>query len=219
MGSHQGPLWQRVRIGLFLTFHLSLLQHLGPFLFYVVDKLLSFFHLLQLLCLMLWCYLCCSGIKSCLLTVSYSEWGKRKYTFKILFFHSSWMHLTWLFWEYTFLCSKMLYPRYISVLVCTQIYIHQCVSNENSLSPCRVSQGYPEELTNIIKGGVFAGLTGLMYGGLPAARHARQRYIQSSQAEIYTSRVDAVVSGRTEWKINWSYKCVTTERCVNVISV
>lgn len=57
-----------------------------------------------------------------------------------------------------------------------------------------MTQRYPEELTNVIKSGVVAALLGLIYGGLPAARHARQRYIQTSQAEIYTSRVDAVVS-------------------------
>lgn len=63
------------------------------------------------------------------------------------------------------------------------------------LSPCSPTQRYPEELTNVIKSGVVAALAGLIYGGLPAARHARQKYIQVSQAEIYTSRVDAVVSG------------------------
>lgn len=61
------------------------------------------------------------------------------------------------------------------------------------MSPSSVSQRYPEELTNVIKSGLFAGLAGLIYGGVPAARHARLRYIQNSQAEIYTSRVDAVV--------------------------
>lgn len=45
----------------------------------------------------------------------------------------------------------------------------------------------------MVKSGVVAALAGFVYGGLPAARQARQRYIQISQAEIYTSRVDAVV--------------------------
>lgn len=62
------------------------------------------------------------------------------------------------------------------------------------LFSCSVTQRYPEEVTNVIKAGVVAALAGLIYGGLPAARQARQRYIQISQAEIYTSRVDAVVS-------------------------
>ncbi|CAG00979.1 unnamed protein product [Tetraodon nigroviridis] len=57
-----------------------------------------------------------------------------------------------------------------------------------------VTQKYPEEAVNVLKSGVAAALAGLLYGGLPAARHARQRYIQVSQAELYTSRVDAVVS-------------------------
>lgn len=45
----------------------------------------------------------------------------------------------------------------------------------------------------MLKSGVAAAAVGLIYGGLPAARHARLRYIQNSQAEMYTSRVDAVV--------------------------
>ncbi|MEQ2180156.1 hypothetical protein GOODEAATRI_032750 [Goodea atripinnis] len=55
-------------------------------------------------------------------------------------------------------------------------------------------QRHPEELTSVIKCAVVAALTGFLYGGLPAARFARQRYIQISQAEVYTSRVEAVVS-------------------------
>ena len=62
------------------------------------------------------------------------------------------------------------------------------------LSPCSATQRYPQELTNVIKGGAVAALLGLIYGGLPAARHARQRYIQMNQAQTYTSRVEAVVS-------------------------
>lgn len=61
-------------------------------------------------------------------------------------------------------------------------------------APHSVTQRYPEELINVVKSGAVAALAGLVYGGLPAARHARQRYIQISQAEVYTSRVDAVVS-------------------------
>lgn len=45
----------------------------------------------------------------------------------------------------------------------------------------------------MFKGGVAAALAGFIYGGLPAARHAKQQYIKLSQAEIYTSRVEAVV--------------------------
>lgn len=62
------------------------------------------------------------------------------------------------------------------------------------LFSCSVTQRYPEEVANVIKSGVVAALAGLIYGGLPAARQARQRYIKISQAEVYTSRVEAVVS-------------------------
>lgn len=62
------------------------------------------------------------------------------------------------------------------------------------LSASSVTQKYPEEVLNVVKSGAVAALAGLLYGGLPAARHARRRYIQVSQAELYTSRVDAVVS-------------------------
>lgn len=62
------------------------------------------------------------------------------------------------------------------------------------LCSCSPTHKYPEELTSVIKSGLVAALAGMIYGGLPAARHARNRYIQVSQAEIYTSRVEAVVS-------------------------
>ena len=47
----------------------------------------------------------------------------------------------------------------------------------------------------MLKSAVAGALVGLLHGGLPAARDARQRYIQLSQAELYTSRVEAVVRG------------------------
>lgn len=59
-------------------------------------------------------------------------------------------------------------------------------------------QTYTEELRNVVKSGIAAAIVGMIYGGLPGARHARQRFIQCSQAEIYQNRVDAVVSHRTE---------------------
>lgn len=62
------------------------------------------------------------------------------------------------------------------------------------LSAYSVTHKYPDELINVIKSSIAAALAGLVYGGLPAARLAKQRYIQVSQAELYTSRVDAVVS-------------------------
>lgn len=62
------------------------------------------------------------------------------------------------------------------------------------LLPCSKSKRYPEELLNIIKLGVFSAVTSFMYGGLPASRIYRERYIMVSQAEVYRSRVEAVVS-------------------------
>lgn len=64
------------------------------------------------------------------------------------------------------------------------------------LSASSVTHKYSEEVLNVVKSGVVAALAGLLFGGMPAARHARHRYIQVSQAELYTSRVDAVVSDR-----------------------
>lgn len=55
-------------------------------------------------------------------------------------------------------------------------------------------QKYPEELSSVVKSTLAAALAGMIYGGLPAARHARERFIQLHQAEIYHSRVEAVVS-------------------------
>lgn len=62
-----------------------------------------------------------------------------------------------------------------------------------SISPSREKQAYSEEVRNVAKGALTAALVGLVYGGLPGARHARERFIQLSQAEIYCSRVEAVV--------------------------
>ncbi|XP_051915252.1 complex I assembly factor TIMMDC1, mitochondrial isoform X1 [Hippocampus zosterae] len=75
------------------------------------------------------------------------------------------------------------------------------------------TQGYPEEVTSVVKSGLVASLAGLIYGGLPAARHARQRYIQLSQAELYTSRVEAVrsvhhaaIRGFVRYGLRWSWR-------------
>ncbi|KAM7365444.1 hypothetical protein PAMP_016369 [Pampus punctatissimus] len=84
---------------------------------------------------------------------------------------------------------------------------------------------YPEELTNVIKSGVFAALAGLIYGGLPAARHAKKRYIQVSQAEIYTSRVDAVrsahnaaIRGFLRYGVRWSWRVAVFVTLFNSVS-
>nr|XP_020447870.1 complex I assembly factor TIMMDC1, mitochondrial [Monopterus albus]XP_020447872.1 complex I assembly factor TIMMDC1, mitochondrial [Monopterus albus] len=88
-----------------------------------------------------------------------------------------------------------------------------------------VTQRYPEELTNVIKSGIVAAFTGFLYGGLPAARHARQRYIQISQAEIYTSRVDAVrsahnaaIRGFVRYGWRWSWRVAAFVTIFNSVS-
>ncbi|XP_076579141.1 complex I assembly factor TIMMDC1, mitochondrial [Chaetodon auriga] len=87
------------------------------------------------------------------------------------------------------------------------------------------TQNYPEELTNVIKSGVFAALAGCIYGGLPAAREARQRYIQASQAQIYTSRVDAVrsahnaaIRGFVRYGWRWSWRVAAFVTLFNSVS-
>lgn len=65
-------------------------------------------------------------------------------------------------------------------------------------SPHSEGEMYSEELRNIVKCGIAASIVGMVYGGLPGARHARERFIQLSQAEMYQNRVDAVVRHRTE---------------------
>ncbi|XP_026220173.1 complex I assembly factor TIMMDC1, mitochondrial [Anabas testudineus] len=88
-----------------------------------------------------------------------------------------------------------------------------------------VTQRYPEELTNVIKSGVVAALAGLIYGGLPGARQARQRYIQISHAEIYSSRVDAVrsahnaaIRGFVRYGWRWSWRVATFVTLFNSVS-
>ncbi|XP_035005902.2 complex I assembly factor TIMMDC1, mitochondrial [Hippoglossus stenolepis] len=88
-----------------------------------------------------------------------------------------------------------------------------------------VTQRYPEELTNVIKSGAVAAFAGLIYGGLPAARHARQRYIQNSQAEIYTSRVEAVrsahnaaIRGFVRYGWRWSWRVAAFVTLFNSVS-
>lgn len=87
------------------------------------------------------------------------------------------------------------------------------------------TQMYPEELRNVIKSGVVAALAGLIYGGLPAARHAKQRYIQVSQAEIYTSRVEAVrsahnaaIRGFVRYGWRWSWRVAAFVTLFNSVS-
>ncbi|XP_071380477.1 complex I assembly factor TIMMDC1, mitochondrial [Centroberyx affinis] len=87
------------------------------------------------------------------------------------------------------------------------------------------TQKYPEELTNVIKSGVAAALAGLIYGGLPAARHAKERFIQLNQAQIYTSRVDAVrsahnaaIRGFVRYGWRWSWRVAAFVTLFNSVS-
>ncbi|KAI5134997.1 complex I assembly factor TIMMDC1, mitochondrial [Manis pentadactyla] len=69
-----------------------------------------------------------------------------------------------------------------------------------------------EELENIYRAAVSAGIIGWVYGGIPAFIHAKQNYIEQSQAEIYHNRFDAVQSAhraamrgfiRYGWRWSW----------------
>ncbi|XP_074520832.1 complex I assembly factor TIMMDC1, mitochondrial [Halichoeres trimaculatus] len=84
---------------------------------------------------------------------------------------------------------------------------------------------HSEELINVFKSSVVAALAGLIYGGLPAARHARQRYIESSQAEMYTGRVDAVrsahnaaIRGFVRYGWRWSWRVAVFVTLFNSVS-
>ncbi|XP_026157590.1 complex I assembly factor TIMMDC1, mitochondrial [Mastacembelus armatus] len=88
-----------------------------------------------------------------------------------------------------------------------------------------VTQKYPEEVTNVIKSGTVAALAGLIYGGVPGARHARQRYIQVSQAEIYSTRVEAVrlahnaaIRGFVRYGWRWSWRVAAFVTLFNSVS-
>lgn len=88
-----------------------------------------------------------------------------------------------------------------------------------------VTQRYPEELTNVIKSGIVAAVAGMIYGGMPAARHARQRYIHISQAEMYTSRADAVrsahnaaIRGFVRYGWRWSWRVAAFVALFNSVS-
>ncbi|KAM8977781.1 complex I assembly factor TIMMDC1, mitochondrial [Pelodytes ibericus] len=71
---------------------------------------------------------------------------------------------------------------------------------------------YPEEVQGVLKGTLTGLFLGWVYGGLPAARHSKERYIKQSQAEIYHHRVEAVRSAhnaalrgflRYGWRWGW----------------
>ncbi|XP_066517509.1 complex I assembly factor TIMMDC1, mitochondrial isoform X2 [Hoplias malabaricus] len=86
-------------------------------------------------------------------------------------------------------------------------------------------QAYPEELRSIAKSGITAAVVGLFYGGLPAARHARERFIQLSQAEIFRNRVDAVrsahnaaIRGFVRYGWRWSWRVAAFVTLFNTVS-
>ncbi|XP_006864215.1 PREDICTED: translocase of inner mitochondrial membrane domain-containing protein 1 [Chrysochloris asiatica] len=69
-----------------------------------------------------------------------------------------------------------------------------------------------EELQNIYRSAISAGIIGFVYGGIPAFIHAKQRYIEQNQGEIYHNRFDAVQSAhraatrgfiRYGWRWSW----------------
>ncbi|XP_053471720.1 complex I assembly factor TIMMDC1, mitochondrial [Ictalurus furcatus] len=86
-------------------------------------------------------------------------------------------------------------------------------------------QAYSEEVSNVAKGALTAALVGLFYGGLPGGRHARERFIQLSQAEIYRSRVEAVrsahnaaIRGFVRYGWRWSWRVGAFVTLFNTIS-
>ncbi|XP_061834642.1 complex I assembly factor TIMMDC1, mitochondrial [Nerophis lumbriciformis] len=87
------------------------------------------------------------------------------------------------------------------------------------------SESYSEEVANVLKSGFAAAILGFVYGGLPAARHAKQRYIQMSQAELYSCRVEAVraahnaaIRGFVRYGIRWSWRIAAFVTLFNSVS-
>uniref|UniRef100_A0A8D1Y8K9 Complex I assembly factor TIMMDC1, mitochondrial n=1 Tax=Sus scrofa TaxID=9823 RepID=A0A8D1Y8K9_PIG len=69
-----------------------------------------------------------------------------------------------------------------------------------------------KELQDIYKAAISAGIIGWAYGGIPAFIHAKQHYIEQSQAEVYHNQFDAVHSAhraatrgfiRYGWRWSW----------------
>ncbi|KAK3530470.1 hypothetical protein QTP86_024385 [Hemibagrus guttatus] len=89
----------------------------------------------------------------------------------------------------------------------------------------RDGQAYSEEVRNVGKSALTAAMVGLLYGGLPGARHARERFIQLSQAEIYRSRVEAVrsahnaaIRGFVRYGWRWSWRVGAFVTLFNTVS-
>lgn len=70
---------------------------------------------------------------------------------------------------------------------------------------CSELNRYPEETVNICKAAFTASTIGLVYGGISGFIYAKKRYIEQSDAEIYYSRLDAVVWRKIcRWKAHVS---------------
>lgn len=79
--------------------------------------------------------------------------------------------------------------------------------------------GYSEEVNNLLKGAFTGLVAGYVYGGVPAARHARSRFIEQSQAEIFRHRVEAARAAhnaglrgfiRYGWRWGWRVAAFVT---------
>ncbi|XP_048405606.1 complex I assembly factor TIMMDC1, mitochondrial [Stegostoma tigrinum] len=84
---------------------------------------------------------------------------------------------------------------------------------------------YPEEVTNIWRSVIVAACVGMLYGGIPAARHAKIRYIEQSQAELYKNRMEAVrsaqdaaVRGFVRYGWRWSWRVAVFVAIFNTVS-
>ncbi|XP_062866534.1 complex I assembly factor TIMMDC1, mitochondrial [Trichomycterus rosablanca] len=89
----------------------------------------------------------------------------------------------------------------------------------------RDGQPYSDEVRSVAKSAITAALVGLCYGGLPGARHSRERFIQLNQAEIYRSRVEAVrsahnaaIRGFVRYGWRWSWRMAAFVTLFNTVS-
>ncbi|XP_062383950.1 complex I assembly factor TIMMDC1, mitochondrial isoform X2 [Sardina pilchardus] len=84
---------------------------------------------------------------------------------------------------------------------------------------------YSEEVSNVAKSSLMAALVGMMYGGMPAARHARQRFIQLNQAEVFRTQIEAVrashnaaIRGFLRYGWRWSWRVAAFVTLFNTVS-
>lgn len=86
-------------------------------------------------------------------------------------------------------------------------------------------QRISKELENIYRAAVSAGIIGWAYGGIPAFIHAKQRYIEQSQAEVYHNRFDAVQSahraatrGFIRYGFRWGWRTTVFVTIFNTVN-